>query len=78
MNFIKGCTAKWSLPHIVDCCQNGMPVSIQDLKENEIHSFCLAFKYSIQIIQDIKFQSYETMYDGNDEYTPGLQKKVVN
>ena len=31
-----------------------MFLSLKDLKDNEIHSFCLSFKHSIDAIKDVK------------------------
>ena len=45
---------------------------MQDLKENEIYSFCLAFKHSIDIIQDIKINANR---DKDNEYDPGCKDR---
>jgi len=41
---------------------------MQDLKENEIYSFCLTFKNSIDIIQDIKINADDGKYGDDKGY----------
>ena len=60
-NHVKGCTPLWCIPQLISGIQNGDPLSKEILKNNEVHSFCLAFKDSIDKLKEI-----ETDYTGKD------------
>ena len=52
----------WCISKIINNCQQGYPCSKKDLKDNEVHSFYLSFKHSIDVIKDIK-----TPYAGKED-----------
>ena len=52
-NNVKGCTPKWCDPKILVLIQKGQYLTMDELKTNEVHSFCLVFKSTITSIDNI-------------------------
>jgi len=53
-NIVTGCTPDWSLKSFVDCINGKIPLSMKDLKDNEVHSLCMTYKRVIESVKDIK------------------------
>ena len=45
LNLIKGCTPFWSLKKFAHWCDTRVPVTVENMKENEIHTFSQSFRH---------------------------------
>ena len=53
-NFVKGGTQGFSLDSVLEKCLGGSPVSVKELKDNEVHAFYKSFEHQINVIENIQ------------------------